>query len=34
MTGRSYRFASGATVIVHALDAPAFIGVAGLKPIR
>jgi hypothetical protein len=34
MTGRTYRFASGATLIVHALDAPAFIGVAGLKPIR
>ncbi len=34
MTGRIYRFASGATLIVHALDAPAFIGVAGLTPIR
>jgi hypothetical protein len=34
MTGRTYRFTSGAMLLVHALDAPAFIGVAGMKPVR
>jgi hypothetical protein len=34
MTGRTYRFSSGGKLIVHALDAPAFIGVPGLQPVR
>ena len=34
MTGRTYRFSSGSKLIVHALDAPSFIGVPGLMPAR
>ena len=34
MTGRAYRFSSGSRLIVHALDAPSFIGVPGLIPVR